>query len=112
MSGASGPLKGLRIVEFGAIGPVPFCGMLLSDLGADVVRIDRPDAPPKDRFTIEARGRRSVALDLKSDAGREAALGLIGAVADGRYFAGVTRKIVPLASSPTSKEPSGATARP
>ena len=79
MSGASGPLKGLRIVEFGAIGPVPFCGMLLSDLGADMVRIDRPDAPPNDRFTIEARGRRSVELDLKSDAGREAAFGLIGA---------------------------------
>ena len=39
---AQGPLNGVRIVEFAGIGPGPFCGMLLSDLGADVIRIDRP----------------------------------------------------------------------
>jgi alpha-methylacyl-CoA racemase len=80
MSGPSGPLRGLKIVEFAGIGPAPMCGMLMSDLGADVVRIDRPGAD-YDRFTVESRGRRSVVLDLKTDAGREAALRLIG-VAD------------------------------
>ena len=38
-----GPLKGIRIIELGGIGPVPFCATLLADLGADVVRIDRPE---------------------------------------------------------------------
>jgi alpha-methylacyl-CoA racemase len=64
---AQGPLSGLRIIEFAGIGPTPFCGMLLSDLGADVVRIDRVntdhDANPTD---ILSRGRRSIALDLKT----------------------------------------------
>jgi alpha-methylacyl-CoA racemase len=76
MSGASGPLKGLKVVEFAGIGPAPMCGMLLSDLGADVVRIDRPGAA-HDRFTVEARGRRSVQLDLKSREGRDGALRLL-----------------------------------
>ena len=61
---ASGPLTGIRIVEFQGIGPGPFCGMLLSDLGADVVRIDRAGkggraATPAN---VESRGRRSIAL--------------------------------------------------
>lgn len=72
----SGPLVGVKIVEFGGIGPVPFCGMLLSDLGADVVRIDRPNAT-SDPSDVTARGRRSVTLDLKSDAGIRTALALI-----------------------------------
>jgi alpha-methylacyl-CoA racemase len=76
MSGASGPLKGLKVVEFAGIGPAPMCGMLLSDLGADVVRIDRPGAA-YDRFTVEARGRRAVQLDLKAEAGRRGALALL-----------------------------------
>ncbi|MFN5819739.1 MAG: CoA transferase, partial [Novosphingobium sp.] len=42
---SDGPLKGLRVVEFSGIGPAPFAGMLLADMGADVVRIDRPNAP-------------------------------------------------------------------
>ena len=42
MGNAKGPLAGIRIVELGGVGPVPFCCMLLSDLGADVIRIDRP----------------------------------------------------------------------
>jgi alpha-methylacyl-CoA racemase len=75
MSASSGPLSGLKVLEFAGIGPAPFCGMLLADLGADVVRIDRP-GKSYDRFTVEARGRRSIALDLKSDAGRETALRL------------------------------------
>lgn len=77
-----GPLQGLHVVELAAIGPVPLCGMLMADLGADVVRIDRTEpsglgvavAP---RHDVNARGRRSVALDLKSAAGRDAALRLI-----------------------------------
>lgn len=73
----TGPLQGIRVLEFAGMGPAPVCGMLFSDLGADVVRIDRPDAS-YDRFAVESRGRRSVALDLKSDSGRETALRLAG----------------------------------
>ncbi len=62
---AQGPLAGMRIVEFAGIGPGPFCGMLLSDLGADVVRIDRRGAAGGLPTDVTARGRRSVALDLK-----------------------------------------------
>jgi len=73
-----GPLSGLKIVEFAGIGPGPFCGMLLSDLGADVIRIDRKGqgrgGSPAD---ITARGRRSVALDLKQPASIEACLKLL-----------------------------------
>lgn len=72
-----GPLHGFKIIEMAAIGPVPFCGMLLSDMGADVVRIDRkgvvsmfPDNPVN-------RGRRSIELNLKNDHDRELALDLI-----------------------------------
>ena len=59
-----GPLSGLKIVEFAGIGPGPFCGMLLSDLGADVVRIDRKGQGRGSPADVTARGRRSVALDL------------------------------------------------
>ena len=77
MSGArQGPLAGLKVLELAGLGPAPVCGMLLSDLGADVVRIDRPGAK-YDRFSVEMRGRRSVAIDLKGDPGRETALRLI-----------------------------------
>jgi alpha-methylacyl-CoA racemase len=77
-----GPLHGLRVVELASIGPGPMCGMLLADLGADVVRVDRTEAsglgvPMPVRFDVNARGRRSVALDLKVAAGRDAALRLI-----------------------------------
>ena len=72
----SGPLVGLRVLEFAGIGPAPFCGMLLSDLGADVLRIDRSGAQ-YDACSIETRGRRSLVLDLKTDAGRDTALRLI-----------------------------------
>lgn len=72
-----GPLSGLKIVEFAGIGPGPFCGMLLADQGADVVRIDRKGAGRDSKFDIPSRGRRSVALDLKDPADIEIALKLI-----------------------------------
>ena len=77
-----GPLHGLRIIELEAIGPAPMCAMLLADLGADVVRIDRREPSGlglalDPRFAVNSRNRRSVALDLKSAAGRDAALRLI-----------------------------------
>ena len=74
----SGPLIGIRVLEFSGLGPAPFCGMLLADMGADVVRIDRierADYKPED---VEARGRESIMLDLKSADGIALAKGLAG----------------------------------
>jgi len=72
----------LRVVELASIGPGPMCCMLLADLGADVVRVDRLEASGlgvamDPRHDVNARGRRSVALDLKSGAGRAAVLRLV-----------------------------------
>ncbi len=78
-TGASGPLRGLRVVEFRGIGPGPFAAMLLSDMGADVVRIDRPDAGADDPRDATGRGRRAVRLDLKSPDGAADALDLVAA---------------------------------
>ncbi len=64
----AGPLAGLRIVELAGIGPAPFAGMLLADLGAEVLRVDRPGASPlfgEHRADLLGRGKRSVAVDLK-----------------------------------------------
>jgi alpha-methylacyl-CoA racemase len=74
----SGPLAGLRVVEFAGIGPGPFAAMLLADMGADVVRIDRPGvaARPHD---ITQRGRRVVTLDLKQPGDVAQALALLDA---------------------------------
>src|SRR5215212_10229835 len=74
-----GPLTGLKIVEFAGIGPGPFCGMLLSDLGADVVRIDRKGGRGGAPSDVTSRGRRSVALDLKTPEAVEACLKLMEA---------------------------------
>jgi alpha-methylacyl-CoA racemase len=81
----AGPLSGLKIVEFVGMGPAPFAAMLLADMGAEVIRIDRPAAPgaadapdkPQSRFDVLARGRRSLALDLKKPAATRVALQLI-----------------------------------
>ena len=73
----SGPLCGLRVVEFAGLGPAPFAAMLLADMGADVVRIARVDAPPLDERDIVERGRRVVRIDLKSRDGRAAVLTLL-----------------------------------
>ncbi|HLY81284.1 MAG TPA: CaiB/BaiF CoA-transferase family protein, partial [Caulobacteraceae bacterium] len=72
-----GPLKGVRVVELAGLGPGPFCGMLLSDLGADVVRIDRKGGRGGAPSDITARGRRSVALDLKTPGAIETCLKLM-----------------------------------
>ena len=77
-----GPLTGIRVIEIAGIGPGPFCAMMLADMGADVVRIDRasaarggdPDRPPLDLLN---RGRRSVGIDLKSSEGVETVLALV-----------------------------------
>jgi len=77
-----GVLSGYKIVEFAGIGPAPMCAMLLSDMGAEVLRIDRAEdanlgIPTDAKFSVLQRGRRSVALDLKKKEGTEAALKLI-----------------------------------
>jgi alpha-methylacyl-CoA racemase len=86
-SPATGPLSGVRVIEIAGAGPAPFCAMMLSDLGADVVRIDRiPDlevdtttGPGMASFAdgVLGRGRRSVAIDLKSAEGVAVVLDLV-----------------------------------
>lgn len=71
-----GPLTGLRVLEFSGLGPGPFAGMLLADMGADVVRVDRPPVRPADPAEVTARGKRSVVLDLKTESGRLSAQAL------------------------------------
>jgi len=78
-----GPLAGMRILEFEAIGPAPFAGMMLADMGADVLLVDRPRSSDlglkRERwYDVMLRGKRSVTLDLKSPQGTQAALELIG----------------------------------
>lgn len=78
-----GPLKDITIIELAGIGPAPFAGMLLADMGARIIRIDRradsdlgiPGRAPK--FDVLARGRQSIAVDIKSAAGREVVLRLV-----------------------------------
>ncbi len=79
----AGPLTGYRIIEIAGIGPGPFCAMLLSDMGADIVRVDRAEraagdmsAPPP-YADVMARGRRSLAVDLKNPEGVETVLKLV-----------------------------------
>ncbi len=78
-----GPLQNVTIIELAGIGPAPFAGMLLADMGARVIRVDRreesdlgiPGRAPK--FDVLARGRQSIAVDMKSDAGRDIVLKLV-----------------------------------
>ena len=71
-----GPLTGVKIVEFAAIGPAPFCGQLLADLGADIIRIDRAEHAGRPSGLL-SRGRRSVALDLKDPGSVQVCLALL-----------------------------------
>jgi alpha-methylacyl-CoA racemase len=81
----SGPLTGVRVIELAGIGPGPFAGMMLADMGAEVIRVDRFPSP-RAPVGVEAlmrndnvvdRGRRSIAIDLKNPAGIEAVLALV-----------------------------------
>jgi alpha-methylacyl-CoA racemase len=79
---ATGPLAGVKVLELAGIGPGPFCCMMLADMGADVVRIDRADKvkggdPAKPPPDVLARGRRSIAVDLKQPEGVETVLKLV-----------------------------------
>lgn len=94
----AGPLQGLRVVELAGIGPGPHAAMILGDLGADVVRVERPGrgggVPMGERDSM-LRNRRSVAADLKSDEGRELVLKLISkadVLIEG-YRPGVTERL-------------------
>jgi len=93
----TGPLAGIRVVELGGIGPGPFAGQQLADMGADVVRVDRVDDVSGSDASPEflARGKRSVAVDLQSPAGAELVLGLAaraGILIEG-FRPGVTERL-------------------
>lgn len=95
-----GPLAGVKIVELAGIGPGPFAGMLLSDMGADIIRVDRAAQVNPARFdkpNLEPlyRGRRSIGVDLKNPEGRELVLRLVekaDALFEG-YRPGVTERL-------------------
>src|SRR5207302_4506961 len=74
----AGPLQGFKVIEMAGIGPGPFTAMMLADMGAEVLRVDRPNArvlnPDKD---VLNRGRRSVAVDLKHPDGVQTVLRLV-----------------------------------
>ena len=95
-----GPLSGVRIIELAGIGPGPFCAMMLADMGADVIRVERssavrggdPDVPPAD---VMLRGRRSIGVDMKSPEGIETVMRLVES-ADGLiegFRPGVTERL-------------------
>jgi alpha-methylacyl-CoA racemase len=96
----TGPLAGVRIIEIAGRGPGPFAGMMLSDMGAEVLRVDRPNPPARPqasdhRLELYDRGRRSVVVDLKHERGAEVVLRLVeraDALYEG-YRPGVTERL-------------------
>jgi len=95
-----GPLSGIKVLEFEAIGPCPFAGMLLADMGADVLVVDRPVSTDlglkRERwFDVMMRGKRSVTIDLKTLRGAEAALEQAVAHQDHGLEAEVRRVLLP-----------------
>src|SRR6476661_4204504 len=81
-AGSGGPLSGLTIVELAGIGPGPMCSMMLGDMGADVIRVDRTKAHVMDRladpkYAVHNRSRRSVSVDLQKKEGVEVVMRLI-----------------------------------
>lgn len=74
-----GPLSGVKVIELQGIGPGPFCGMMLADMGAEIIRIDRAGSVGRaaNSNDILARGRKSIAVDLKNPAGVEVVLKLV-----------------------------------
>jgi alpha-methylacyl-CoA racemase len=96
-----GPLEGVKVVELAGIGPGPFCAMMLADMGAEVIRVDRPDAVEEDadldtpHFDLLRRGRPSLAVDLKRPEGLDTLLRLIDqadALVEG-FRPGVTERL-------------------
>uniref|UniRef100_UPI001C2F386A CoA transferase n=1 Tax=Achromobacter sp. GbtcB20 TaxID=2824765 RepID=UPI001C2F386A len=81
----SGPLSGIKVIEMVGIGPCPFAAMMLADMGAEVMRIDRKTKPGAGnpfpmlgtKYDVMARGRRSLALDLKHPQARDLVLQLV-----------------------------------
>lgn len=76
---AAGPLAGVRVIELAGIGPGPHCGMLLADLGAEVIRVDRPGGAPTPTphvSDVTSRGKRRIVVDLKHPRGAEVVLRL------------------------------------
>jgi alpha-methylacyl-CoA racemase len=95
----TGPLRGRRVIELAGLGPAPFAAMMLGDMGADVLRIDRADAAratdTSNRTYILNRSKRSVAIDIKSVAGHDAVLRLVesaDALVEG-FRPGVTERL-------------------
>jgi alpha-methylacyl-CoA racemase len=75
---AQGPLAGVRVLEIAGIGPGPFCAMVLADLGADVLRLERPGSSSRDRrYDLLVRNRPAIELDLKVPEGAAAVLRLV-----------------------------------
>ena len=92
-----GPLQGVRIIEVGGIGPGPFCGMMLSDMGADVIRIERKghNALTEPKYDVMMRNRRSIGIDLRKPEGVEIVLEMVekaDALQEG-YRPGVMEKL-------------------
>ena len=76
-----GPLKGIKVLEFSGIGPGPYCGMLLADMGADVIRVNRiNDKDKHNKFDIHNRSKRSIVADLKNPNSINELLKLISSV--------------------------------
>lgn len=72
-----GPLEGVQVIELAGIGPGPFCGMMLSDMGADVIRVDRISNAKRAPRDVMQRNRRSISIDLKSEGGRNVVLRMV-----------------------------------
>ena len=90
-----GPLAGVKIIELAGIGPGPFCGMMLSDMGAEVIRVDRYTENPQPSKDVLNRNRHSIAVDLKQPEGVETVLKLVES-ADGLFEGfrpGVTERL-------------------
>jgi alpha-methylacyl-CoA racemase len=78
---SKGPLSGIKVIELAGIGPAPFACMLLADMGAEVLRLERSSgtlAAIMGKYDVLSRGRRSVAIDLKADGAKELVLELVG----------------------------------
>ncbi|MEE1865035.1 CaiB/BaiF CoA transferase family protein [Pseudomonas auratipiscis] len=76
----SGPLAGLKVVEMAGLGPAPFCAMMLADMGAEVIRIEKPvkaEATDNSRVQVLNRGRRSLAIDMRAEGATDTVLELI-----------------------------------